>query len=390
MFTAWPKGWAHKRKLTYPREPFPGCIRWSVRGLRWNNTSGVSRDRATGGKKIGTRRSKRCAGIRDVPQGGEFLPRQDSHAVSHQGPEIIPADGDPTGWPKPQASPPGSFVRCMLVVVVVVLSFFPLLPSCFAQRPLLLFSLSLSLSFFRPSSLASSSSLAFCFTVCRMEVRISLRVSRLPPSRVAGASGLDRDRVILESQLGIGYWWLHCFSSSLRRLPSWPSHGRQLSRDPTHRFFTNRPRDLSSFHGGSTVGRFALRRLALRLAVHRPGFDTPTGGRRHVISRRFALHRASTIQETMTGLVRSFVASNCFEMKRCFFFSFFRELFHLVRHRYVCSCLKLLGLYNSTVVCCLLYYLLNKSLTFYSYLRQWQLVARIDNKLTNIITEMMI
>lgn len=30
-------------------------------------------------------------------RGDEFLPGQDGHAVSHQGPEIVPARGDPTG-----------------------------------------------------------------------------------------------------------------------------------------------------------------------------------------------------------------------------------------------------------------------------------------------------
>lgn len=153
-------------------------------GLRWNNTRRVSRDRATaGGKKIGTRPNRRCAGIRDVPQRGEFLPRQDGHAVSHQGPEIIPADGDPTGWPKPQASPPvRPFVRCIL-------------SSCSPSSPFP--------SLFCPS--LSFLCLSFSFTPCSLfnslssEVRISLRVSwpRLPSSRVTSASDANRDRVIL-------------------------------------------------------------------------------------------------------------------------------------------------------------------------------------------------
>lgn len=96
--------------------------------------------------------------------------------------------------------------------------------------------------------------------------------------------------------------------ATLLRVPveNVPSVARQLSRDPTHRFFT-RPRDLSSFHGGSTVGR--LRSVWPFVAVDRNSLDTPAAVAdapsatlpRCVIFRRLALHPALEIEQTMAS-----------------------------------------------------------------------------------------
>lgn len=55
-----------------------------------------------GGKKIGARSKGSISRLEAFAtchkREASFLPVQDdNHAVSHQGPEIVPADGDPTG-----------------------------------------------------------------------------------------------------------------------------------------------------------------------------------------------------------------------------------------------------------------------------------------------------
>lgn len=102
--------------------------------------------------------------------------------------------------------------------------------------------------------------------------------------------------------------WYRVLMATLLRVPveNVPSVARQLSRDPTHRFFT-RPRDLSSFHGGSTVGR--LRSVWPFVAVDRNSLDTPAAVAdapsatlpRCVIFRRLALHPALEIEQTMAS-----------------------------------------------------------------------------------------